>query len=140
MLGELNTIRDEFRSLPDAFSRYSYLLALSELLPSDAPGLHADENRYRGCQSAVWLLPAVEDGAVKLYADSDSVLLRGLLYVYGAVLGGETPARARKARFDLVTELGIGEHFDTERAVGLAGALAEIQRRLPADETGDEDA
>ena len=132
MLNELNALRQEFRSLPDAFSRYAYLMELSALLPDDHPALHDDINRYSGCQSSVWLLPLVERGVVRLYADSDSILLRGMLYLYAAILGGETPEDARAAHFELLKELGLEEHFEAERTAGVSGLLTEIQNRLTA--------
>ena len=135
MTEELYRLREEFASLPDGFSRYSYLLELSSLLDTGHPALRREENLYRGCQSAVWLLPKVENGAVKLYADSDSLLLRGVLYLYSAVLDGTDPSGPDPEGEDLVDALGLSEFFDSARTAGIRGLRGEIRRRLGAGTT-----
>ncbi len=129
ILAELKELKSEFDALPDGFTRYSYLVELSALLP-EAEGLRRAEHRYRGCQSEVWLRVGVENGLCRLDAYSDTLLIRGVLALFRELLDARPAQAVLAARFDLLDELGIGEHFTSRRTSGVAGLLPEIQRRL----------
>ena len=73
---------------------------------------------------------SAENGTVRLDADSDTLLIRGLLYLFRDLLGGRTVDEVLNARFDLLKELALAEHFNSRRTAGIAGLLGEIQRRL----------
>ena len=126
---ELQELKHEFSSLPDGFARYSYLAELSALLP---PGeaLRREENRYQGCQSQVWLRVWPENGLCRLEADSDTLIIRGILYLMTAILDHRPVRDIMETDFDLLAELNIGEHFTSRRASGVGGLLPEIKRRL----------
>lgn len=127
---ELDVLKQEFDSLPDGFARYSYLVELAALLPAPPPGLREEARVYRGCQSRVWLWVRAENGQCRLDADSDTLLIRGVLCLFRDLLDGRGVEEALSARFDLLNELGVGEHFSSQRTAGIAGLLPEIQRRL----------
>ena len=127
---ELAQLRSEFDNLPDGFARYSYLVELAALLPDIPEELRREENLYRGCQSRVWLAVSAEHGTVRLNVDSDTLLIRGLLYLFRDLLDGRTVDEVLSARFDLLQELPLAEHFNSRRTAGIAGLLGEIQRRL----------
>lgn len=127
---ELAQLRSEFDSLPDGFARYSYLVELAALLPAPPEGLRQEQNLYRGCQSQVWLAVSAENGTVRLDADSDTLLIRGVLCLYRDLLDGRAADEVLDARFDLLQELPLTEHFSSRRTAGIAGLLGEIQRRL----------
>ena len=127
---ELAQLRSDFDSLPDGFARYSYLVELAALLPAPPERLRQEQNLYRGCQSQVWLAVSAENGTVRLDADSDTLLIRGLLYLFRDLLDGRTADEVLSARFDLLGALSLGEHFNAQRTAGIAGLLGEIQRRL----------
>ena len=127
---ELDQMKVEFQSLPDGFARYSYLVELAALLPPPGDGLRRETHRYRGCQSQVWLAVTARDGTVRLDADSDTLLIRGILSLFRDLLDGRAADEVLNARFDLLQELPLAEHFSSRRTAGIAGLLGEIQRRL----------
>lgn len=127
---ELAQLRSEFDSLPDGFARYSYLVELAALLPAPPEGLRQEQNLYRGCQSQVWLAVSAENGTVRLDADSDTLLIRGVLCLYRDLLDERAVDEVLDARFDLLQELPLAEHFSSRRMAGIAGLLGEVQRRL----------
>lgn len=129
ILEELAQMKCEFDSLPDGFSRYTYLVELSALLPK-TKGLDADERLYRGCQSQVWLWVSREEGRCRLYADSDTLIIRGILALFVGLLDQRPVEEVLAVQFDLLDALGIGEHFNSQRTSGISGLLPEIQRRL----------
>lgn len=126
---ELEQLKAEFASLPDGFSRYSYLVELAALLPR-AEDLQQEERLYRGCQSQVWLRVERKEGRCRLAADSDTLIIRGVLALFVDLLDDRPAEEVLAARFHLLDDLGIGEHFTSRRAGGIAGLLPEIQRRL----------
>lgn len=127
---ELAQLRSEFDSLPDGFARYSYLVELAALLPDPPEGLRREKNLYRGCQSQVWLAVSAVNGTACLDVDSDTLLIRGVLYLYRDLLDGRAVDEVLSARFALLSELSLEEYFNSQRTAGIAGLLGEIQRRL----------
>lgn len=127
---ELAQLRSEFDSLPDGFARYSYLVELAALLPDPPEGLRREKNLYRGCQSQVWLAVSAANGTARLDVDSDTLLIRGVLYLYRDLLDGRAVDEVLSARFALLSELSLEEYFNSQRTAGIAGLLGEIQRRL----------
>ena len=126
----IQELKEEFASLPDSFSRYTYLIELARLLPPVDETLRQEPYLYRGCQSQVWLRVRVQDEQFYLDADSDTLLIRGVLALFREVLDGQPVAAVAQANFDLLNDLGIREHFSAVRPGNIAGLLPELQRRL----------
>lgn len=127
----LEQLQGEFASLPDGFARYSYLTELSALL-SSPPEVRQDRYSYRGCQSRVWLHVTAENGICHLEADSDTLIIRGILALFRELLEDRPVPEVLEARFDLLGALNLSEHFSSARTAGVAGLLPEIQRQLAA--------
>lgn len=126
---ELQQLKQEFASLPDGFARYSYLTELSALL-SPPREVRQDRYSYRGCQSKVWLHATAEKGLCHLEADSDTLIIRGILALFRELLEGRPVPEVLEAQFDLLKELELTEHFTSARTAGVAGLLPELQRQL----------
>lgn len=125
----LHQLKLEFDSLPDGFARYTYLTELSALL-APPPQVRQEKYSYRGCQSKVWLRATAEDGLCHLAADSDTLIIRGILALFQEVLEGQPVGEVLAADFDLLRELNLSEHFSSTRTAGVAGLLPEIRRQL----------
>ena len=126
----IQELKEEFASLPDSFSRYTYLIELARLLPPVDETLRQEPYLYRGCQSQVWLRVRVQNEQFYLDADSDTLLIRGVLALFREVLDGQPVTAVAQANFDLLNDLGIREHFSAVRTGNIAGLLPELQRRL----------
>ena len=94
----IETIRSDFALLDEWEDRYRYLIELGRDLPPFPEALRTDANKVRGCVSQVWLASAVKrNGAgaapvLEFKGDSDAHIVRGLVAVLFALVGGRTPA------------------------------------------------
>ena len=117
----------EFHELGDPFACYSYLLGLASLLPPMPEELKTKENTVEGCQSTVWLSCREEGGRFRVLADSDTYVIRGVLYLLLTVLDGRAPADAAQAALSFWKDECILGSFDEHRKRGL-GFVAERLR------------
>ena len=87
---------DDLNALGDWFLQYEYLLRISADLPRIPPERRTEEKRVKGCQSGVWLELGYADGAVRVTADSEALIIRGLLSIAVYLLNGRSPATSRR--------------------------------------------
>lgn len=121
----------EFGRLDDAFLRYTYLTELGGLLPPMDAAQKREETLFHGCQARVWVCTEIRQGRLFVQADSDSLVMRGILYLLYAAYNGAQAADARRTRFDPAAEIGLAEEFSARRGAGIR-MLAE--RIAQADE------
>lgn len=122
----LKEIREEFEQFEDSFSQYAFLVELSAYVPHDQPDLTTDAHLYKGCQSQVWLAMSSENGIFQMKATSDTLILRGLLYVMMELYNGCTLAEIAEHPIDLLSACGIEGHFTSERTIGIRGITEKI--------------
>ena len=91
-------IVDEFSLFDDWESKYEYIIDLGKKLPPLEEEYKIDENKVRGCQSTVWLVTDYRDGKVFYKAESDAVIVKGLISMLIRVLSGQTRATATGPR------------------------------------------
>ena len=96
---ELQQLKQEFASLPDGFARYSYL---TELSPAPRPGRCVRTGTATGAVNQVWLHATAEKGLCHLEADSDTLIIRGILALFRELLEGRPVPEVLEARFDLL--------------------------------------
>lgn len=133
---ELKELKAEFDELQDSFSQYAYLVELSQLLPPPEESLRQGLYAYHSCQSQVWIRLSVENNYVHFDADSDTLIIRGVLALFRELLEGKTVEEVLQADFELLKDLGIQEHFSSQRISGIGGLLPEIKRRLSDELSG----
>ena len=99
-------IRD-FQRLEDPFDQYTYLLALSARLPVMSEERRAALTPVAGCQSHVWLDVRREGELLVFDADSDTMLIRGILCLLQQVLSHQPPAEVAEAELDFPEKSGL---------------------------------
>src|SRR5687767_4551994 len=104
-MSEQNTIKETEKEIIEEFAlfdswddKYEYIIDLGKKLPPLDPKHQVDDNRVRGCQSTVWLVAEHIDGQVYFKADSDAVIVKGLISMLIRVLSGHTPDEIINAR------------------------------------------
>lgn len=106
-------------SLGDCFEQYNYLLIKSTELPAMPEDEHNDAHLVPGCQSRVWLSVRSEDGRVYFEADSDTLILKGVLQLLRELLWGETVKDVSATDIRLFSETELGATFTSDRNTGI---------------------
>ncbi len=121
------TFIDDLNMLGDWFLQYEYLLEISTELPKIPEEKRTDQNKVPGCQSGVWLDVGFENGKVCVVADSDALIIRGILSVIVSLLSNRTPGEivAYVPRF--IEETNIKQQISTDRFNGIHSVIKSIQ-------------
>ncbi len=122
-----NEIVEEF-SLFDAWDeKYEYIIDLGKKLPPLEDQYKKDENRVRGCQSTVWLVADYKDGKIFYKAESDAVIVKGLISMLIRVLSGHQPDEIIEAKLDFIKEIGMMTHLAQTRSNGLLAMVKQMK-------------
>jgi cysteine desulfuration protein SufE len=131
----LEKLISNFELLDDWEERYSYLIDLGKKLPGLSDAEKNEDNRVHGCQAMVWLVLEPDNdrpGALKIRADSDAFIVRGLIAVLQLIFNGQTPNEILAADAKSVLgRLGLDQHLSPTRKNGLF-AMVERIRTLAA--------
>ncbi len=127
----LDEIIEEFEALGDWEAQCEYLIELGFELPKLPPELKTDENKVRGCQSNVWMACRLKPGnppTVEIRAESDAMLVNGLIAIILALYSGKSPQEVLQTDARAVFEkLGLERHLSSARRNGLYGMVAKIR-------------
>lgn len=126
ILQKMARLVEEFQALPDWESRYKLIIARAKQLTPMPDAFRSDDNKVRGCSSTVWLHAELKDGKVVFLADSDAVLVRGLVAILVEVYSGHTPAEILAAPPDFIEELGLNVNLTPNRANGFSAMVRQI--------------
>jgi cysteine desulfuration protein SufE len=126
---EQEDILREFRELNDPFAAYSYLLGLAALLPPCPAEVKTGENAVKGCQSSVWLHAWAREGRFRFQADSDTFVIKGLLYLLKNVLDDRPLADAAAAELYFWKDPLLLGSFDEGRRKGIGYVAATLQKQ-----------
>ena len=116
----------EMAALEDRLDKYEYLVDLGRALTSP-DNIRTEEHRVPGCQSQVWIRAEVEDGLLRLYADSDALITRGIIALLLRVLDGRKPHQIISAPLYFLEETGLSSQLSPSRANGLTAMVKEIR-------------
>lgn len=120
-------IVEEFALFDSWDDKYEYIIDLGKSLPPLEAEHKTDDNRVRGCQSTVWLASAYCDGRIYFKADSDSVIVKGLISMLVRVLSGQTPADILAAKLDFIKAIGMTAHLAQTRSNGLLAMTRQMK-------------
>lgn len=112
-------IVEEFSLFDSWEDKYEYIIDLGKKLPPLDAAHKTDDNKVKGCQSTVWLAADFKDGRVYFKADSDAVIVKGLISMLIRVLSGQTPDDIVNAKLDFIREIGMVGHLAQTRSNGL---------------------
>ena len=107
--------------------KYEYIIDMGKKLAPLENEHKLDENKIKGCQSTVWLVASYKDGRVFFKADSDAVIVKGLISMLIRVLSGHTPAEIIDARLDFIGEIGMMTQLAQTRSNGLLSMIKQMK-------------
>jgi len=120
-------IVEEFSLFDSWDDKYEYIIDLGKKLAPLEEEYKIDENKVRGCQSTVWLVADYRDGKVFYKAESDAVIVKGLISMLIRVLSGQSPNQIIDARLNFINEIGMTTHLAQTRANGLLSMVKQMK-------------
>src|SRR5690606_13991529 len=127
----IQEVEDEFVenfSLLDSWEeKYEYIIEMGRNLAPLDDKHKVPENIIKGCQSTLWLIADLEDGKVHYQADSDAIIVKGLVSMLIRVLSGHEPGEILKAKFDFLDEIGMMKHLAQTRSNGLLSMVKQMR-------------
>ena len=127
----INEIQDEiieeFSGLNDWMDKYQLLIDLgNEQTPLDEQ-YKTESNLIDGCQSRVWLQADFEDGVIHFSAESDALIVKGIVSLLIRVLSDHTPKEILDADLYFIDEIGLKEHLSPTRSNGLLAMIKQMR-------------
>ncbi len=120
-------IVEEFSLFDSWDDKYEYIIDLGKRLAPLDVQYKKDDNRVRGCQSTVWLVADFIDGKVVYKAESDAVIVKGLISMLIRVLSGHKPDEIINAKLDFIREIGMTTHLAQTRSNGLLAMVKQMK-------------
>ena len=120
-------IIEEFVDLTDWMDRYQLLIDLGgELDPLDEK-YKTESNLINGCQSRVWIHADYQDGLLTFQAESDALIVKGLIALLLRVLSGHTPQEILDADLFFIDSIGLKDHLSPTRSNGLLAMVKQMR-------------
>jgi len=120
-------IIEEFALFDSWDDKYEYIIDMGKTLPVLDTKYKTDENRVRGCQSSVWLVAEYKGGKLYYKADSDALIVKGLISMLIRVLSGRTADEIIEAKLDFIREIGMTTHLAQTRSNGLLSMVKQMK-------------
>ena len=133
-MNDNRTIEETEEEIIESFSlfdtweeKYEYIIDLGKKLPVLDDKYKLSENIIKGCQSTVWLVADYLDGKIFFKADSDAVIVKGLVSMLIEVLSDHTPDEILNAKLDFIREIGMMNHLAQTRSNGLLSMIKQMK-------------
>ncbi|MBD5206764.1 MAG: SufE family protein [Bacteroidales bacterium] len=121
-------IIEEFEGLTDWMDRYQYIIDLGNTLPEFPDALKTPDNLIEGCQSRVWIDAKEDaDGELKFQADSDALIVKGIVALLLRVLSDHTPDEILNADLYFIDKIGLRDHLSPTRSNGLVAMVKQMR-------------
>ena len=127
----INEIQDEiieeFADFDDWMDRYQLLIDLGSSQPKLDDKYKTEQNLIDGCQSRVWLQADMKDGLLHFQAESDALIVKGIVALLVRVLSDHTPEEILSADLYFIESIGLREHLSPTRSNGLLAMLRQMK-------------
>jgi cysteine desulfuration protein SufE len=120
-------IVEEFSLFDSWDDKYEYIIDLGKRLPLLEEAHKKDMNKVKGCQSTVWLVAEEKDGRIWFKADSDAVIVKGLISMLIRVLSGQKADDIINAKLDFIKDIGMMSHLAQTRSNGLLAMVKQMK-------------
>lgn len=111
----------------DWLDKYDYLISLSDSLPVIDPAHKSEQYIIEGCQSRVWVDARLEDGKVYYSADSDAIIVKGILALLIRAMQDRTPQQILDLDLYFIEEIGLQENLSPTRGNGVLATIKQMR-------------
>lgn len=118
---------EEFEGFDDWMDKYQMLIDLGNDLEPLPEQYKTEQNLIDGCQSRVWVQCDMQDGVMHLQADSDALIVKGIVALLLRVLSDHTPQEILSADLYFIERIGLREHLSPTRSNGLLAMVRRIR-------------
>lgn len=118
---------EEFSELDDWMDRYQLLIDLGEEQEPLPDNEKTKQNLIDGCQSRVWLVCDENNGILTFRAESDALIVKGIVSLLIRVVSGHTPQEILEADLYFIREIGLTEHLSPTRSNGLLAMIKQMR-------------
>ncbi|MBK7097354.1 MAG: SufE family protein [Sphingobacteriales bacterium] len=122
-----NEIVEDFSLFDDWDGKYEYIIDLGKKLHPLDKKYKTAENIVKGCQSTVWLHAEHKGGRIFYYADSDAIIVKGLISMLIKVLSGQPVEDIISADLEFIDKIGMKSHLAQTRANGLLAMVKQMK-------------
>ena len=120
-------IIEEFSAFEDWMDRYNYLIELGNALPPIDLSYKTEEYLINGCQSKVWLFAEYNDGKMYFTADSDAIIVKGIVALLIRVLNYQEASEIMNADLYFIDRIGLKENLSPTRSNGLVAMIKKMK-------------
>jgi len=122
-----NEIIEEFSVFEDNMDKYSYIVELGNEMEGIDPKYKVEQNLIKGCQSKVWLHPEFRDGKIYFEAESDAIIVKGLVALMLRVMNGRTPKEILDADLHFIDAIGLKQLLSPTRSNGFLAMMKQVK-------------
>lgn len=127
----INEVQDEliedFSLFDDWESKYEYIIDMGKQLAPLQDEFKSEDNIIKGCQSRVWLHATTDGNNLVFEADSDAIIVKGLVSMLVKVLSGHKPEEIAQADLYFMERIGLHQHLAQTRSNGLASMVKQMK-------------
>ena len=120
-------IIEEFELFDDWADKYEYIIDLGKKLKGLPEAQKTEDNIIKGCQSRVWLNARKYDNQLIFEADSEAIIVKGLVNMLIRVLSGHSPKEIAESDLYFMDKIGMSSHLAQTRSNGLASMVKQMK-------------
>ena len=122
-----DAVIEEFSDIDDWMDKYQMLIDLGNELDTLDEQYKNNQNLIDGCQSRVWIQSDYKDGKLYFTADSDALIVKGIIALLIQVISGHTPTEILDAELYFIDRIGLKDHLSPTRSNGLLAMIKQIR-------------
>jgi len=123
----IENIKEDLDFFEDELQKYEFIIDLGKKLEPFDDKDKIPENIVHGCTSQVWLTCEEKDGKLYFHGTSDTVIVRGLVYILLTIFSDSTIEELKDVDMDIVYELNLSEVITPNRQSGVIGMMKKIK-------------
>jgi len=120
-------IIDDFSLMDEWEDKYAYIIELGKKIPAIPEEYKTETNIIKGCQSKVWMISKLEDNKVIYQADSDAIIVKGLISLLLKTFSNHTPEEILTTEPFFIDKIGMSQHLSMTRSNGLASMVKQMK-------------